>query len=117
MQANTFLQRAVNATNGRVAALAASPRWGRLLGRKIVLITYTGRRSGRSFTTPVGYRRTRDGVTIGVQLPDAKNWWRNFLDEGGPLTLHLDGVDRAGHAVARRDGRGRVSVDVSLREP
>jgi hypothetical protein len=47
--------------------------------------------------------------------PDAKSWWRNFLGEGGPITLlRLDGVDRTGHAVADRDEKGRVTVTVQL---
>jgi hypothetical protein len=32
----------------------------------------------------------------------------------GPISLHLDDGGRAGHAVARRDERGRVSVTVRL---
>ena len=47
-------------------------------------------------------------------MPDAKQWWRNFLGTGGPISLNLDGVDRAGHAVASRDDRGRVTVTVDL---
>lgn len=51
-------------------------------------------------------------------MPDAKQWWRNFLGDGGQLTLvGLDGQDRTGHAVAVRDGRGRVTVSVQLDTP
>jgi hypothetical protein len=100
-----------------MAALALSPRWGRLVGRSIVVITYTGRRSGRTFSIPVSYRRNGDQVTIRVALPDAKTWWRNFLGAGGPLSLHLNGTDRPGHAVAQRDEQGRVTVSVSLKNP
>ena len=47
--------------------------------------------------------------------PDSKTWWRNFTEEGGPITLvGLDGADRTGHAVAHRDDRGRVTVRVRL---
>ncbi|MFG2045572.1 hypothetical protein [Dactylosporangium sp. NPDC048998] len=105
---------AVQRVNACVLSLRSSPRWGRLVSRRLTVVTYTGRRSGRRFSTPVGYRRAGDTVTIGVQLPDAKVWWRNFLDEGGPISLELDGADRTGHAVARRDERGRVSVTVRL---
>jgi hypothetical protein len=28
-----------------------------------------------------------------VGLPGAKNWWRNFLSGGGPITLRLNGTD------------------------
>ncbi len=73
-----------------------------------------GRRSGRTFSIPVGYRRTGDTVIIGSQFPDAKVWWRNFLGEGGPVSLELDGTDRTGHAVAHRDDKGRVTVTVTL---
>jgi hypothetical protein len=47
--------------------------------------------------------------------PDNKTWWRNFLGEGGPITLlKLDGQDRTGHGVADRDDKGRVEVTVQL---
>ncbi|MFE7747032.1 nitroreductase/quinone reductase family protein [Nocardia sp. NPDC057455] len=106
--------RTVRAVNAGVAALLDVPLIGRLLGKGFVVITYVGRRSGRTFSTPVNYWRKGDELVIGVAMPDKKAWWRNFLDEGGPITLRLDGADRRGHAVARRDERGRVSVKVRL---
>lgn len=111
---NATLTRVVGVFNSGVTALVRSPRWGRFAGRGIVLLTYTGRRSGRTFTVPVSCRRSGDEITIGVEFPDAKNWWRNFEGDGGPLSLHLDGTDRPGHAVARRDGARRVTVSVRL---
>jgi hypothetical protein len=108
------LVRMAGFVNTGVAALIRSPRWGRLVGRGLAMMTYTGRRSGRTFTIPVGYKRTGDDVTIAVSMPESKTWWRNFLDAGAPLSLHLDGVDRPGHAMAHRDPRGRVTVAVSL---
>ncbi|BDT99855.1 hypothetical protein [Nocardia sputorum] len=114
MGSKTVAGRAVHAVNAGVAALLGAPVLGRLLGRGFVVITYVGRRSGRTFSTPVNYWRKGDGLVIGVAMPDKKTWWRNFLGEGGPITLHLHGVDRRGHAVARRDERGRVFVNVRL---
>ncbi|MEV0703663.1 hypothetical protein AB0I53_37895 [Saccharopolyspora sp. NPDC050389] len=107
-------KRTVDRVNACVLALRSSPRWGRLVSRHITVVTYAGRRSGRTFSTPVAYRRAAGIVKIGVQLPDAKTWWRNFLGDGGPISLQLDGIDRAGHAVARRDEKGRVTVTVRL---
>ncbi|SFW77166.1 hypothetical protein [Amycolatopsis australiensis] len=107
---------AVNRFNSCVGSLRTSPRWGGLVRRHLTQVTYTGRRSGRTFSIPVGYRRAGDVVTIGVRLPGAKSWWRNFTGDGGPLTLELDDVERTGHAVARRDARGRVTVTVRLGE-
>ncbi len=103
----------VDRFNSCVVGLQNSPRWGRLVNRRMTVVTYTGRRSGTEFSIPVAYRRTADGVTIEVMMPDAKNWWRNFLDEGGPIGLRLDDVVRTGHATARRDGK-RVLVTVRL---
>jgi hypothetical protein len=106
--------RAAPLFNAPVAALANSPLLGRLVNRNIAMLTYSGRRSGRSFTIPVGYRRSGGDVIIGANMPEAKTWWRNFLDDGGPLTLHLDGRQRGGHAVAKRDEKGHVTVTVRL---
>jgi hypothetical protein len=84
------------------------------MDRNIAILTYTGRRSGRTFSIPVAFRRSGDDLVIGVGMPDAKTWWRNFLGAGGPLTLRLDGKQRAGHAVAKRDKDGGVAVAVRL---
>jgi hypothetical protein len=109
-----LLMRAAPVFNAPVAALANSPRFGRLVNRNIAMITYTGRRSGRTFSIPVSYRRSGDDVIIIVNMPDAKTWWRNFLNDGAPLTLRLDEADRIGHAVAKRDEKGRVTVTARL---
>ncbi|MEV6065925.1 nitroreductase/quinone reductase family protein [Nocardia sp. NPDC052001] len=103
--------------NSVVVALTEAPVIGTLMRRGFVELTYVGRRSGRTFKTPVFYSRKGDTITIGVAMPDNKKWWRNFLGEGGPISLHLDGADRGGHATARRDDRGRVTVRVLLDQP
>ena len=80
-----------------------------------MVVQYVGRISGKSFETPVGYRRSGDTVTINVMAPDSKTWWRNLLGEGAPITLvNLDGADRTGHGTAARDDNGRVAVSVQL---
>ena len=107
----------VGAFNARIARLRESPRFGPLVRRHLTILTYTGRRSGRVFSTPVGYRRAGEIVTIGVRLPAHKTWWRNFTGEGGPLALELDGADRTGHGTARVDDKGRVTVTVRLDRP
>jgi hypothetical protein len=105
----------VRIVNGAAVFLINAPLVGRVVGRGLVVIRYVGRRSGKTFEIPVGYRRSGADLIIGVTAPDAKNWWRNFLDEGGPITLlNLRGRDRTGHAVANRDAKGRVTVTVRL---
>ncbi|MFS8101432.1 nitroreductase family deazaflavin-dependent oxidoreductase [Lentzea alba] len=104
----------VRRINNVMVALRDAPIVGKLVRKGITVVSYTGRRSGRTFTTPVGYRRKGDQVEIQVMMPDAKTWWRNFNGEGGPLTLELDGAEKVGHATSHRDDRGRVTVRVQL---
>lgn len=103
----------VGGVNSGIVALTKLPVIGPIVGRGLVEITYVGRKSGKTFTTPVGYRRSGDKILIGVAMPDKKSWWRNFLGAGGPITLRLNGVDRSGHAVTNRDG-SKVTVVVTL---
>jgi F420H(2)-dependent quinone reductase len=111
-----LLFRAAPLFNAPVAVLANSPHLGRLVHRNIAMLTYNGRRSGKQFSIPVAFRRNGDEVTINVHMPEAKTWWRNFLGAGGPLTLRLEGKEHSGHAVAERDGEGRVTVTVRLHD-
>lgn len=108
------LQTAANGVNALVRPLVLSPRWNRLVGGWMTVVTYTGRRSGRTITLPVGYRRPApDRALVIVAMPRRKTWWRNFTGAGAPITVRLDGVDRHGHGVVVRDGE-KVSVDVTL---
>ena len=96
--------RSLIAFNAVAAKLVDVPLLGNVVGRNLVMISYVGRRSGKTFTTPVNYQRIGDEVVIRVGLPGAKNGWRNFLGGGGPITLRLNGTDRTGHALATREG-------------
>ncbi|QLL05708.1 hypothetical protein [Mycobacterium vicinigordonae] len=101
--------------NALAVRLLDAPVVGRLVRRGLVVVRYEGRRSGRTFELPVGYRRSGGAIKISVAMPDSKQWWRNFLGDGGPITLlNFGGADRTSHAVAHRDERGRVSVTVRL---
>lgn len=101
--------------NNAAVGLTHIPVVGPWVGRNLVVIRYQGRRSGQTFETPVTVRRNGDRATINVMTPDKKTWWRNFLGEGGPITLlKLDGNDRTGHAIANRDEQGKVSIEVRL---
>ena len=68
---------AVSNFNSLVAAILRSPfHW--LLSFGLMLITVTGRRTGRRYTIPVGYQRHEDVLTILVSEAPKKQWWRNF---------------------------------------
>lgn len=105
----------VRAVNGVAVRLMDAPLLGRLVRRGLVKIRYVGRRSGKTFEIPVGYRRSGETVVVAVGMADKKTWWRNFLGDGAPITfVGLDGRDRTAHAVAARDERGGVSVTAQL---
>jgi hypothetical protein len=107
-------KRLVDGVNGVIAGLRSAPLVGPLVSRHLTVVTYTGRRSDRTFSTPVAFRQAGDTVTISVEVPQRKKWWRNFTGEGGPLSLELNGVERVGHAVAVENGKGRVIITVRL---
>jgi len=100
-------------TNPVVKALLRSPLH-RIASGSTALITVTGRRSGRSYTFPVSYRREGDVVRIVVGWPESKVWWRNLTGEGAPVKIALAGTEHSGHAVARGDESSGVTVEVRL---
>ena len=107
-------QRFVNLFNAGATALAEAPVVGRFVKSYITTISYVGRKSGKTFSLPIGYQRKGDTISIRVGLPDQKAWWRNFLGTGAPMTIQLADGERSGHAIATRDNRGRVTVSLQL---
>ena len=67
----------------------------RLAGRRhfhmAAQITHTGRRSGRTYLTPVGARRTGDVVLIPLTFGNQSDWSRNVL-AAGRCSLRLAGA-------------------------
>ena len=103
--------------NKGMVGLINAPIIGRFVRRRLIEVRYVGGRSGKTFQIPVRYRHSGDDIVIDVTASDSKNWWRNFLGDGGPIILlNFDGQDRNGHAVANRYARGRVSVTVRFDE-
>ena len=98
--------------NPLVRGLLRSPAHGLLSGR-LALLSVTGRRSGRTFTFPVGYHRDGDRVTIGVDWPERKRWWRNLID-AAPVEIWLVGVRWTGTGQARGDEQTGVTVEIEL---
>ena len=76
-----------------------------LWSKSLMLITFTGRKSGKSFTTPVRY--VRKGRTIHCFTAMENQWWRN-LREGADVVLRIEGQDLPYHATALTDDPGRI---------
>jgi deazaflavin-dependent oxidoreductase (nitroreductase family) len=84
----------VTAANSTMKAMLRSPLHG-LVSNSTMLITLSGRKSGRTYTTPVNY--VRDGDTITVLSRKGRVWWKN-LRGGAPVTLRIRGQDLTGTA-------------------
>ena len=102
-----------NRTGNRAVALLLRSPLHPVVSRQLALITVTGRRSGKDYTFPVGYRRAGERVTIPVGWPARKLWWRN-LRGGAWVRLRLGGEQRSGLANVRGDERSGVLVEVQL---
>ena len=75
--------------NPVVAATLRSPlHW--LLSSGLMLITVTGRKTGRRYTIPVGYHQVADAIIVMVGEAPSKTWWRNYRSPG-PIELRVRG--------------------------
>ena len=73
-----------------------------------MLITVTGCKTGKKYTTPVGYYR--DGDSLWVISNRDRTWWRNVKD-GAEVEMRIRGKDVKGFAVAVLD-EGAVAEQV-----
>ncbi|MBL8131719.1 MAG: nitroreductase family deazaflavin-dependent oxidoreductase [Anaerolineae bacterium] len=72
----------------------------RFVSRMYLLITFTGRKSGRVYTTPVQYAQEQSSLYVVTSA--GYTWWKN-LRGGAEVTVLLRGKSRAGHAQAVTD--------------
>ncbi len=79
--------------------LLCSPLHG-LVSRIYMLITVTGRKTGRRYTTPVQYML--EGDTVTVVTSQGYTWWKNLRD-GAPIELRLRGQTLRGYAQTTTD--------------
>lgn len=77
--------------------------------RNVAILHYQGRRSGRSFDTPLSY--VREGKTVLLLSSQNTGWWKNFRDGAAAVEVEIGGQRHAGTAVlhegdteALRDG-------------
>ena len=106
---------AVSNFNVLVAAILRSPfHW--FLSSGLMLITVTGRRTGRSYTIPVGYQRHEHVLTILASEAPKKQWWRNFHDPA-PVEMRVKGKTLSGvaHLVAPTSPEFAARAEETLR--
>ncbi len=60
----------------------------RLFSSRLVLLKFTGRKSGKEFVTPVGYSKFGDTILIGLTETHNRNWWRNYREPWPMMLKH-----------------------------
>lgn len=80
----------------------------------IMLITYTGRKSGKIYTHPVQYVREVNTVTFFT--PQKRIWWKNLQDKA-PITLRIKNVDYPTYADEITSDRDKIQATLSKLYP
>lgn len=86
-----------------------SPLHG-LLSRQLLLMTFTGRKSGNSFTTPAMYEQEGDMLRLHVGYP----WWKN-LRGGATVHVCLRGKGHIATTEVVGEEGGLIVVEVHLK--
>ena len=81
----------------------------RMVSKYLTLITFTGRKSGKTYTTPVSYYQQNNEVTIFTHA----NWWKN-LQNGASVSLRLRGRKLQGFAKAVADDKGAIAAKLTV---
>lgn len=88
--------------NPIIALILRSPLHG-MLSSGIMVVTYIGRKSGRTISVPVSYvRDDEDDNVLWTTSLRKRTWWRNLRGEA-LVTLRLRGKNRPARAEALED--------------
>lgn len=83
----------------------------RTVSSKLILLSVTGRRTGRTYTTPVGRHEFE-----GLLLVSASGGWRHNLRGGAPVRVTIDGRTREGYAELDEDPQNVAATFGALLE-
>ena len=90
--------------NKIMSTVLRSPLHG-MVSKSIMLITFTGRKSGKTYTTPISY--TRDGNLV-TAFTHAK-WSRNLVG-GAPVSLRIKNKPLQGEADVVSDDKDAIAT-------
>jgi len=98
--------------NSAMKFVLRSPVHG-MVSQTVLLVTFTGRKSGKTYTTPVSYSQSDERVTIFTHAI----WWKN-LDSDTQVTLRIRGQEFMGLAepIARDKHAVAAGLAAHLRE-
>ncbi|HEX2141180.1 MAG TPA: nitroreductase/quinone reductase family protein [Candidatus Limnocylindria bacterium] len=76
-----------------------------VLSGKYTIIEFTGRKSGRKYSTPVAYVKEGERILMTTDSP----WWRN-MSGGAPVKVWVGGRRREGTATAVTDPERSAAI-------
>jgi len=94
----------IRLANPFMKLITRSPLHG-LVSRNVMLITFLGKKSGKTYTTPVNY--VRDGEDLVIISQRDRTWWRN-LRGGAPVQVTLQGQEMKGVGHSFEDDKAVV---------
>ena len=92
--------------NPIMKAVLKSP-FHKAVSGQIMIITFQGAKSGKTYATPVSY--SREGAH--VHCFTHARWWKNFA-EGADVKLRIQGQDFDGHAEAITGDPERIAAEL-----
>ena len=93
--------------NRTMKLVLRSPVHG-IVSKTVLLITFTGRKSGKTYTTPVSYSQNGDQVYVFTHA----DWWKN-LHGGAPVSLRIQGRELQGLAEAVAEDKDAVAAGLA----
>ena len=98
---HTMFQVNNHTANRVVKLILSSPAHG-MLSDRLLILTVTGRRTGKKRTFPVAYQQDGDKLSLHIDWPERKVWWCNLIG-GAPVSVRLRNQVRHGHGVTHGD--------------
>lgn len=98
--------------NPLVRLILRSPLHG-VMSKGIMLITYTGLKSGKEYTLPVSYLQDGGRIYVIPGMPEKKVWWHNIQNDT-PVKLTLRGKEIAARASLLKADKDMVTMTQAL---
>jgi deazaflavin-dependent oxidoreductase (nitroreductase family) len=99
--------------NAAVSAMLRTPGLRRVLGKVFAIITVTGSKTGRRYSTPVQPLRHGDDLVVLSQR--MRKWWRNIAVQPR-VELLIQGKTIVGHAIVAEDEQAQSVLADCLRD-
>jgi deazaflavin-dependent oxidoreductase (nitroreductase family) len=103
----SLLNNTLNRATSRIARSGRGP---------FSLIRHVGRKSGRTYETPVILARVPEGFIAELTYGDNVNWYRNVVAAGGCVVVHHRVEYRVTHIEPCSPERGRHAYPIPFRQ-